>query len=137
MIPGQVPADDRGLLLGDGLFETLLARDGAIEDFERHLARMAAGCAVLGIGAPDEAAARAAATAALAEAGLGQGRAAVRLTLTSGSGRGLDRPLLTAGRLIAQATPAPDWRGPAALATVTVRRNQASPASRRARMLSR
>jgi branched-chain amino acid aminotransferase/4-amino-4-deoxychorismate lyase len=130
MIPEEVPADDRGLLLGDGLFETLLAVDGAIEDFGRHFTRLSAGCAVLGIAAPAEAAARAAAEQALAQAGLGAGRAAVRLTLTAGSGRGLDRPLLAPGRLIASASAAPQWQGAVSLATVSVRRNQASPASR-------
>jgi branched-chain amino acid aminotransferase/4-amino-4-deoxychorismate lyase len=130
MIPDQVPADDRGLLLGDGLFETLLADRGVLEDFDRHIRRMAAGCVVLGIEPPDEAAALAAAQAAIGQAGFSEARAAVRLTLTAGAGRGLDRPLLTASRLIAQAGPAPVWQGPVSLATVGVRRNQGSPASR-------
>ena len=130
MIPDHAPADDRGLLLGDGLFETLLAERGAIEDFDRHYRRLAGGAAVLGIELPSEAEALQAATEALAKAGLGEGRAAVRLTLTAGTGRGLDRPLLGPGRLFAQASPAPVWQGPVSLATVGVRRNQASPASR-------
>ncbi|MFD1192390.1 aminotransferase class IV, partial [Phenylobacterium conjunctum] len=48
-----VPLDDRGLLLGDGLFETVLAQDGGLIRLEAHLDRMAAGCAVLGLPAPD------------------------------------------------------------------------------------
>ena len=44
-----VPLDDRGLLLGDGLFETVLAQDGGLIRLEAHLDRMAAGCAVLGL----------------------------------------------------------------------------------------
>ena len=130
MSPPEIPADDRGLLLGDGLFETLLAERGALRRFEAHLARMTRGCAVIGIAAPDPAAARAAAEAALAEAGLGGCRAAVRLTLTAGRGRGLERPAEAAGRLIAQAFAAAAPEGPVRLATVQIRRNETSPLSR-------
>lgn len=130
MSPPEIPADDRGLLLGDGLFETLLAERGALRRFEAHLARMTRGCAVIGIAAPDPAAARAAAEAALAEAGLGGCRAAVRLTLTAGRGRGLERPAEAAGRLIAQAFAAAAPEGPVRVATVQIRRNQTSPLSR-------
>jgi branched-subunit amino acid aminotransferase/4-amino-4-deoxychorismate lyase len=45
----MIPLDDRGLLLGDGLFETMLAVDGAIPAIEAHLDRMAAGCVTLGL----------------------------------------------------------------------------------------
>jgi branched-chain amino acid aminotransferase len=40
---------DRGYTLGDGLFETMRARDGALPWINRHLARMRAGAAVLGL----------------------------------------------------------------------------------------
>ncbi|MCI3135369.1 aminotransferase class IV [Phenylobacterium aquaticum] len=49
----MIPLDDRGLLLGDGLFETVLAVNGDLVRLEAHLDRMAAGCAVLGLPAPD------------------------------------------------------------------------------------
>jgi branched-chain amino acid aminotransferase/4-amino-4-deoxychorismate lyase len=131
MSAGMIPADDRGLLLGDGLFETLLAVDGRLVRFERHLERMRRGCAVVGVRAPEEPVARAAAARALNQAGLLSGRAAVRLTLTAGAGRGLDRPFPAAGRLIAQASAsAPPAPRPLSLATASVRRNQASPLSR-------
>ena len=45
-------ARDRGLLLGDGLFETLLVRDGAAPLLERHIERMRASAAVLGLTIP-------------------------------------------------------------------------------------
>ncbi|MCE3288739.1 MAG: 4-amino-4-deoxychorismate lyase, partial [Caulobacter sp.] len=48
----NVPYDDRGLLLGDGLFETILARGGAREQWPQPLARLTAGCAALGLPAP-------------------------------------------------------------------------------------
>ena len=124
----MIPHDARGLTLGDGLFETILARDGVLEFLDEHLARLAEGCARLGLPGPDPAHARrlcedAARTVA--------GRAAVRLTLTAGSGgRGLDRPVEPFPRLFATAAPAPRPKTPAALVTSSVRRNEGSPASR-------
>lgn len=127
----MIPADDRGLTLGDGLFETVLAVGGRLVDWEPHLQRMAAGCAVLGLPAPDAQGAEQLARAALASAGLGEGRAAVRLTLTAGSGgRGLDRPQTLGPRMFATAAPSATPQGPARLATAAVRRNADSPASR-------
>ena len=128
--PAEVPADDRGLLLGDGLFETLLAEDGRLVDLEAHFGRLARGCQVLGLAAPSPEAAAQAMRKALRLAGLERGRAAVRLTLTAGSGRGLDRPAGTEPRLLASASPAPASAAPARLATVEARRNETSPTSR-------
>jgi branched-chain amino acid aminotransferase/4-amino-4-deoxychorismate lyase len=127
----SIDAHDRGLLLGDGLFETLLWTRGGLVLFEAHAARMARGCAVLGLPAPEAAELEAAAKGAMAAAGLTEARAAVRLTWTAGSGgRGLDRPEQVSPRLIATAAAAPERRTPARLATSTVRRNDGSPASR-------
>jgi 4-amino-4-deoxychorismate lyase len=44
-----VPVDDRALQYGDGLFETILVRDGKARFLAAHLARLARGCARLGI----------------------------------------------------------------------------------------
>lgn len=44
-----IPADDRGLAYGDGLFETMALRDGRIRFMDAHLNRMLGGCARLGI----------------------------------------------------------------------------------------
>jgi 4-amino-4-deoxychorismate lyase len=53
LINGQVadviPADDRGLAYGDGLFETMALRDGRIRFLDLHLNRLANGCVRLGI----------------------------------------------------------------------------------------
>jgi len=126
-----IPTDDRGFALGDGLFETVLAREGELVLWPAHLARLARGCAVLGLPAPDAGACREAARAALDQAGLAAARAAVRLNWSAGpGGRGLDRPEPMRPRLTAQAAPAPRPAGPVAVATAAVRRNQGSPAAR-------
>ena len=48
----QVDPDDRGLLLGDGLVETMLSLGGTPVEFDAHWARLAASVAVLGIPLP-------------------------------------------------------------------------------------
>lgn len=127
----SVPVDDRGLLLGDGLFETILVEAGRFQAFEAHAERMIRGCAVLGLPAPAPDWLRAAAQTTLREAGLEGERAAVRLTWTAGSGgRGLERPALPRPRLIVRAASALAPAGPASLASVDIRRNAHSPASR-------
>jgi len=132
-----IPPDDRGFTLGDGLFETVLAVGGDLLRLEAHLNRLAAGCEMLGLPAPDRTLAARLMRAALADAGLGKARAAVRLTLTAGSGgRGLDRPDSPSLRLVATATAtataaaSPRPSTPARLVTAGVRRNAQSPASR-------
>lgn len=132
MIPlDAMPLDDRGLLLGDGLFETLLWTGESLPHLDAHLARMTAGCQTLGLPPLDVEAARALCLAAPAEAGLGNVRAAVRLTLTAGSGgRGLDRPAAPAPRLVATAAAAPAPTTPVDLMLAKTRRNEGSPAAR-------
>lgn len=127
----EIASDDRGLLLGDGLFETVLAQSGRLIAFEAHAARLVAGCAVLGLPAPAPATLAKASQAALKSAGLELARAAVRWTWTSGSGgRGLDRPEAVTPRLLVTAAPSPAPSGPIRLITATVPRNAASPAAR-------
>jgi branched-chain amino acid aminotransferase/4-amino-4-deoxychorismate lyase len=125
----MIPLDDRGLLLGEGLFETVLAVGGVLHALEAHLDRLAAGCVTLGLPAPD----RQEATALMvrAVAGVQAPRAAVRLTLTGGSGgRGLDRPDRPQLRLFATASPSARPETPARVVVSAVRRNDGSPASR-------
>ncbi len=125
-----VPLDDRGLLLGDGLFETLLWSGGALILGDAHAERMIRGAAVLSLPPPELAAFIALAEAAVRSAGLTEVRAAVRVTLTAGSGgRGLDRPDVPQPRLFATAAKATRPTEPAILALSSVRRNAASPAS--------
>lgn len=126
----STPIDDRGLTLGDGLFETLLVVDGQPMLWPQHIARLVRGCAALGLPPPHEPALQAAARAAIEQAGLARGEAALRLTWTAGSGgRGLDRPAAPEPRLLAAAAPVGRPQ-PARLVTASVRRNDGSPASR-------
>jgi branched-chain amino acid aminotransferase len=119
---------DRGLTLGDGLFDTSLARNGKIFRREAHLERFAAGAAALGIPLQLEEAARA------LDALAGSIRdGALRLTLTRGGGaRGLRIPDNLKPILFGAATPG---RGELiltslSLATTAIRRNETSPSSR-------
>lgn len=48
-----IATTDRGLLYGDGLFETLAVVDGVLCHWHRHLSRLQAGCERLGIQAVD------------------------------------------------------------------------------------
>lgn len=122
----MIPQNDRGLLLGDGLFETLLAVDGDLPHLAAHLDRMAAGCAVLDL--PFD---RAEAERRVRDVAPGEGRFAVRLTLTAGSGgRGLDRPAVPLSRLFATAAPSAPVMTPATVIIATTRRNEGSPATR-------
>jgi branched-chain amino acid aminotransferase/4-amino-4-deoxychorismate lyase len=127
-----LPAEDRGLTLGDGLFETVLAVDGRLAHAGLHFRRLAASAAALGLPPPPEAnPLEAVARETLTRNGLDRGRAALRLTLTAGrSARGLARDPSAAACLLVTASPAPEAGTPARLATVSVRRNPASPASR-------
>jgi 4-amino-4-deoxychorismate lyase len=47
----DLPADDRGLQYGDGVFETILVRSGSARFLDAHLARLKRGCASLAIAA--------------------------------------------------------------------------------------
>ena len=49
-----LPLDDRGLLLADGLFETVLVRDSQPMLLDAHLQRWQAGAELLGLGAPPD-----------------------------------------------------------------------------------
>jgi 4-amino-4-deoxychorismate lyase len=73
---------DRGLEFGDGLFETIAVVAGRPRLLERHLARLAAGCARLGIAAPPSDAV----AAELARAAATPGTGVVKLILTRGEG---------------------------------------------------
>ena len=83
-----ISVDDRGLQYGDGLFETMLAQDGRVRHFDRHMERLAEGGRRLGMPVPDPDLIAAECERALA--GLGAG--SVKLMVTRGPGPRSYRP---------------------------------------------
>ncbi len=49
----QISSTDRGLIYGDGVFETIAVKQGEIQYWDEHLERLEQGCNVLGIEVPD------------------------------------------------------------------------------------
>lgn len=90
----RIDPQDRGFLLGDGVFETLLATDGGVLHGGRHLTRLFAAARMLDIPTPfAKLEIIAAMQRLLHENQLREGRAVLRLTLTRGMGaRGLAPP---------------------------------------------
>ncbi len=120
---------DRGLLLADGLFETVLVLGGVPIYGDFHLDRLMAGAAALGIDVE-----RARVAAALGDlAAAAEGHGVVRVTVTRGAGaRGLAPSPGARPTVFGTLSP---WSpqvafAPVALATSQVRRNATSPASR-------
>jgi 4-amino-4-deoxychorismate lyase len=86
-VPGDaLSLHDRGLLYGDGLFETITCVQGRPRWFERHLRRLALGCDRLGLASPDAALL----SSELARLAHGTARCIVKIILTRGvaTGRG-------------------------------------------------
>jgi len=102
---------DRGLTVGLGLFETILAVDGRPVFLKRHLSRHAAACRALGWKIPDEATLRTAIGELLVANDLTSGHGRLRLFQTAGSGS-LDDPASGADALTfltaVAAPPAPE-----------------------------
>jgi len=125
----SIDPTDRGLLLGDGLFETIAIFNGKAIWLDDHLQRLRAGAATLGLTA-DRTHIEAAVADMLSQA---QGQHGImRITLTRGPGvRGLaaegSRPslLVTLGPWAKKT-----FDAPVALITSSIRRNETSPASR-------
>ncbi|MCE8015660.1 aminodeoxychorismate lyase [Halomonas sp. MCCC 1A17488] len=92
-----IAADDRGLAYGDGLFETVLVRDGEPQLWPQHMARLARGCRALGIPMP------AAAELDGLPGQAGAGLMVLKLIVTRGSGgRGYLPPSPAEPRLLWQ-----------------------------------
>jgi len=82
----RVSVLDHGLTVGDGVFETILVRDGVPFALTRHLARLERSTSGLGIRPVDPVRVREAVAAVVASAGAGAVRARLRITVTSGVG---------------------------------------------------
>lgn len=118
---------DHGLTVGDGVFETILVRDGSPFALTRHLARLGRSLAGLGIAGPDDALLRTAVGAVVTGSGVDSSFARLRVTVTSGAGpfgseRGDAEPTL-----VVTMTPAAPWPATTTLATVPWTRNERSP----------
>lgn len=128
----RIAPNDRGFLLGDGIFETLLAENGAVRHAEAHLARLSDAANLLGIPEIFPAAEIVAAMARLLQENqLMQGRAALRLTLTRGEGaRGVAPPADARPTLLLTAAAIPP--APASMRAIvsTYVRNEKSVSSR-------
>lgn len=121
---------DRGLLLGDGLFETMRVYQGVIFRADAHLERFLAGAEFLGIRVPfGEGDLLRALSRTLEANGLAQRDASLRLTLTRGTGpRGLVPSPNAQPTLLVTASPLRAITHPPATAIIaSVRRNEHSP----------
>lgn len=109
---------DRGLLYGDGLFETMAVHDARVPQWPRHLARLRSGCERLGIAMPD------ADLLAVEAAGLCQDaqHAVLKLVVTRGAGgRGYRPDATVAATRVLQLHPYPAWPAAHARNGVAVR----------------
>jgi 4-amino-4-deoxychorismate lyase len=112
-----VPVSDRGLLYGDGVFETVLVARGHPVLWREHLARLAEGCRRLGLESSDPGVL----AEELAAVSSGRDRCVVRLTLTRGEGARGYRPEATRNTRIVAAYPAPEVAETAYLEGIAVR----------------
>lgn len=128
-------ASERGLLLGDGVFTTLRAKDGTPEYAADHIARLVRHAAILGIALPvPQGDLENTLAAILTRNALTQGTTALRITLTRGPGpRGLLPPDPATPSLFVQAAALDTTsfdRPLTAIVAQSVRRNEGSPLSR-------
>jgi len=128
----HVSIADRGLLLGDGVFETMLVHNGRAFDLEAHLARLETGLGVLGFAeAVDLAKLRVDIAHYVTLENVS--RAVLRVTVTRGGGpRGLAAPHAPHPTILMTLSPLPPPREtPLSLQVATsTRRNELSPVSR-------
>jgi branched-subunit amino acid aminotransferase/4-amino-4-deoxychorismate lyase len=117
-----VSADDRGCLLGEGLFETLLVLNGQPQQLDAHLERMRASARALGLSPPGKIE-LSPILSRLAESP----RAVLRITLTAGSGRGLVPLDELPVRTTCSAAPLPDVADRTPFAAVTVSAHRVDP----------
>jgi len=102
----SIPASDRGLQYGDGLFETMAAKDGRIALLDDHLERLGYGADRLGLPQPEMEVIREEVLRLVP----GQGRAVIKLILTRGSGgRGYREPEQVEIRRIVSRNPWPNY----------------------------
>lgn len=127
----RILVGDRGLTLGDGLFETIRIAGGRAVGLAAHLARLAAGRAVLGLeGVPADEALAGGIRTLIAHAAIEEG--AARLTVTRGPGpRGLMPPPDARPTVVITAATGAAPQDPVRLCVAgATRRNEWSPLAR-------
>jgi len=126
----QIAPNDRGFLLADGLFETIRITNGQTPHLARHLARLAEGCAILRLPAPDRRLLAQAISDLLRATKLSDG--SLRLTVTRGTGpRGLVPPAMPHPTVLIQTTASTmTVPAPVQLGLSRYRRDGASPLAR-------
>jgi len=126
----SIPADDRGFLLGDGLFETMRFQDGALIRRAAHTERLRASCQQLALpDLLDDFNLDEIVQALAAKNGLE--KAAIRLTLTAGAGqRGLRRSRDGQVSVLLSASPLAPPAESLALSVSDIRREPSSHAAR-------
>lgn len=101
-----ISASDRGLLYGDGLFETIAVHNGTPQLWSLHMRRLHDGCRRLGIAIPDSDLLRQEAERVCT----GARRAVLKVIITRGSGgRGYRIPQPSTPRRIVVSHPWPDY----------------------------
>ncbi len=115
---------DHGFTVGDGVFETLLVRDGVPFALTRHLARLRRSLDGLGIHGPRELDVREAVAAVVAASGEESRRARLRITVTSGAGPLGSERGSSPSTLVVTCTAAAPWEPTTTLASVPWVRNE-------------
>jgi branched-chain amino acid aminotransferase len=126
----RIDPADRGLLLGDGLFETLRVTAGTPRHAARHLARLQAGALLLRLDVPDANILHDALAAVVSAHGLADG--VLRLTVTRGPGpRGVLPVRPQCPTVLVTAAPPPPPAAPANVIIARgITRDENSPLSR-------
>ncbi|MDB6137091.1 MAG: branched-chain amino acid aminotransferase/4-amino-4-deoxychorismate lyase [Verrucomicrobiaceae bacterium] len=113
---------DHGFTVGDGVFETLTARQSQVFALARHWQRLAHACQTLGIPVPEMNLMRTALTAVMRANELTEAR--LRFTVTSGEGTPGSQPGNRPATHIAMATDLPSWPATEKVITVPWTRNE-------------
>ena len=118
----RISPRDHGLLVGDGVFESVRITAGQAFALGRHLARLGRSAEALGLNLPAVAELRTAVTDVLAATGITEGR--LRITATSGPGGFSSARPAGPATVVVAAEEAPPWSPHVAVVTVPWPRNE-------------
>jgi len=118
----RISPRDHGLLVGDGVFESVRITAGQAFALGRHLARLSRSAGALGLDLPAVAVLREAVSDVLAATGIVEGR--LRITATSGPGGYSSARPAGPATVVVAAEEAPPWSPHVAVVTVPWPRNE-------------